>query len=107
MSSDIAGYLVTADARLQGLVLQSGQFAGGARAHGDGAGKALLRAERTADAKRGIDVGAAEGDAGAVSGSGDILCKPVNAFFPIALGVIAAVALMNMSRPSEFLYFNF
>jgi D-alanyl-lipoteichoic acid acyltransferase DltB (MBOAT superfamily) len=27
--------------------------------------------------------------------------------FPLALGIIAAIGLMNLSRPSEFLYFNF
>src|ERR1035437_1720753 len=37
-----------------GLVLQRGQFSGSARAHGDGARKALLSAERTPNAERGI-----------------------------------------------------
>ena len=30
-----------------------------------------------------------------------------NLVLPFLLGVMAAVALMNLSRPSEFLYFNF
>src|ERR1017187_2760918 len=49
MSSDMARYIVT---KLQGLVLQGGQFTGAARAHGDGASKTLLRAQRTPDAER-------------------------------------------------------
>src|ERR1035437_423746 len=50
MSSDI----VTGVEWLPGLVLERGQFPGCARAHGDSTDKALLRAERTSNAERGI-----------------------------------------------------
>lgn len=43
----------------------------------------------------------------AVDSSGAVLYKTPHPMLPVALGVISAVALMNISRPSEFLYFNF
>lgn len=38
---------------------------------------------------------------------GAALFRPVHIILPVALGIVAALSLMNLSRPSEFLYFNF